>query len=213
MPKLTNSIQEWPISKLVPYPRNPRKNDEVVEQMMVVLKEFGFKIPMLAKSDGSVVDGHLRLKAAQRMGLKTVPVLLCDEWSDEQVKAFRLLVNRSATWAEWDADLLSLELQELKASDFDLALTGFGDQEIAQLFLATSTEPPQWDGMPDFHQEDQLAYHTVKVHFADDAAIEEFAKLVGQKLTKQTRFIWYPQAEKAIVADKRFISKEQQPSQ
>jgi hypothetical protein len=177
----------------------------------VVLKEFGFKIPMLVRSNGGVVDGHLRLKAALRLGLKTVPVLLCDEWSDEQVKAFRLMVNRSATWAEWDADLLNLELQDLKTADFDLSLTGFGDQEIAQLFLATSNEAPQWDGMPDFHQEDQLAYHTIKVHFANDADIEAFAKLVDQKLTKQTRFMWYPQAERAVVADKRFVGKEEQP--
>jgi ParB-like chromosome segregation protein Spo0J len=66
---------------------------------MASINEFGFKIPILARSNGEVVDGHLRLKAAQKLGLDQVPVILCDEWTEAQVKAFRLLVNRSATWA------------------------------------------------------------------------------------------------------------------
>ena len=62
---------------------------------------------MLARSDGEVVDGHLRLKAARKLGITQVPVILCDEWTPQQVKAFRLIVNRSVTWADWDEDLLS----------------------------------------------------------------------------------------------------------
>jgi ParB-like chromosome segregation protein Spo0J len=70
--------------------------------MMASINEFGFKIPILARGNGEVVDGHLRLKAAQQLGMTELPVILCDEWSEAQVKAFRLLVNRSATWADWD---------------------------------------------------------------------------------------------------------------
>ena len=77
------------------------------------IREFGFKIPVLGRSDGEVVDGHLRLKAARKLGITEVPVLLCHESSPQQVKAFRLRVNRSVTWADWDEELLSLELQEL----------------------------------------------------------------------------------------------------
>jgi DNA modification methylase len=101
--------------------------------MVSSIKEFGFKIPILAKSDGGVVDGHLRLKAAQRLGIDEVPVILCDDWTEAQVKAFRLLVNRSANWAEWDEELLKLELRDLKAFDYNLALTGFDDTELEQL--------------------------------------------------------------------------------
>jgi ParB-like chromosome segregation protein Spo0J len=71
------------------------------------------------------VDGHLRLKAARNLGIAEVPVVLRDEWTPQQVKAFRLMVNRSVTWANWDEELLSLELQELNELDFDLSLTGF----------------------------------------------------------------------------------------
>jgi ParB-like chromosome segregation protein Spo0J len=70
--------------------------------MAAAIREFGFRIPIVAKSDGSVVDGHLRLKAARKLGLTEVPVALADELTDAQIKAFRLIANRSATWAEWE---------------------------------------------------------------------------------------------------------------
>lgn len=125
--------ETWPIGRLVPYVRNPRKNDAAVERMCGSIREFGFKIPCLVRSSGEVVDGHLRLKAAQQMGLMEVPVILCDEWTSAQVKAFRLLVNRSATWAAWDEELLTLELQEIQKLDFNLDLTGFDVPEIEDL--------------------------------------------------------------------------------
>jgi DNA modification methylase len=98
--------------------------------MLASIQEFGFKIPVLVRSSGEVVDGHLRLKAAHKLGIKEVPVILCDEWSEAQVKAFRLMVNRSVTWADWDTELLALEIKDLRALDFDLALTGFNPVEI-----------------------------------------------------------------------------------
>jgi DNA modification methylase len=133
-------IQIWPIDRLVLYARNPRKNDAAVDRMCSSIREFGFKIPVLARSDGEVVDGHLRIKAARKLGISDVPVILCDEWSPAQVKAFRLLVNRSVTWASWDEELLSLELQELSEADFDLNLTGFNPGEIDGLLALPDEE-------------------------------------------------------------------------
>lgn len=129
-------VETWPIERLVPYCRNPRKNEEQVDRMASAIKEFGFRIPIVAKSDGSVVDGHLRLKAAQKLGLKEVPVALADELTDAQVKAFRILANKSANWAEWDTDLLKLEVQELEELDFDLELTGFELPELDEILGA-----------------------------------------------------------------------------
>ena len=130
-PELT--LEHWPIERLIDYARNPRQNDHAVEQMASVITEFGFRIPVVAKSTGELVDGHLRLKAARRLGLTTVPVVLTDELTDAQIKAFRLLANRSASWAQWDDALLALELEDLKLADFDLALTGFDEEEISRL--------------------------------------------------------------------------------
>lgn len=127
------NIEEWKIEKFIPYARNPRKNDAVVDQMAASIKEFGFKIPVLARSDGTVIDGHLRLKAAHKLKIKEVPVILCDEWTGAQVKAFRIMANKSVAWAEWDDELLSLEMADLKELDFDLSLTGFDSNEIDKL--------------------------------------------------------------------------------
>ena len=107
---IAQHIELWPIDRLVFYARNPRKNDGAVDRMAGSIREYGFKIPVLARSNGEVVDGHLRLKAARKLGITRVPVMLCDEWSAAQVKAFRLMVNRSVTWADWDDELLGLEL-------------------------------------------------------------------------------------------------------
>jgi ParB-like chromosome segregation protein Spo0J len=85
---------------LIEYARNPRKNDAVVDRMVGCIKEFGFRIPIVAKSDGSVVDGHLRLKAARKLGIMEVPVVIADDLTDAQIKAFRLIANQSANWAE-----------------------------------------------------------------------------------------------------------------
>jgi DNA modification methylase len=95
------------------------------------------------------VDGHLRLKAAQRMGLVDVPVALADDLTEAQVKAFRLLANRSAAWAEWDDELLTLEFQELQDLGFDLGLTGFEASEIGALLEAPTTGLTDPDDVPE----------------------------------------------------------------
>src|SRR5471030_3303229 len=97
-----------------PLRSEPGKNDAAVDRMCGAIREFGFRIPIVARSDGTVVDGHLRLKAALRLWMTHVPVALADELSEAQIKAFRLLANRSATWAEWDESLLQMELGELR---------------------------------------------------------------------------------------------------
>jgi len=133
-------IQIWSVDRLIPYCRNPRRNDAAIDRMVASIREFGFKLPVLARSDGEIVDGHLRLKAAKKAGITEVPVILCDEWTATQVKAFRLLVNRSVEWAEWDESLLALELQDIQAADFDLTLTGFDAREIDDLLALDDEE-------------------------------------------------------------------------
>jgi ParB-like chromosome segregation protein Spo0J len=151
---VAQSVELWPIERLVEYPRNPRKNDAAVDRMRASIREFGFKIPCLVRSDGEVVDGHLRLKAARKLGIAEIPVILCDEWTPAQVKAFRLMVNRSVTWAEWDDNALAMELEEIQAMDFDVSLTGFEDEELARLLAAQdATEGlTDEDAVPDLAQ-------------------------------------------------------------
>lgn len=79
--EVSTEVQIRPIDSLVFYARNPRKNDAAVDRMCASIKEFGFKIPCLIRSDGEVIDGHLRLKAARKLEINDIPVILCDEWS------------------------------------------------------------------------------------------------------------------------------------
>ena len=148
------TVEMWPVERLVPYARNPRKNDEQVERMAASIREFGFRIPVVAKSDGNVIDGHLRLKAALVLGLSEVPVALADDLTDAQVKAFRIMANKSAEWAAWDDGLLRLELEDLKELDYDLLLTGHELLELdAILKDAAEPEPPAVpESFPEFDE-------------------------------------------------------------
>ncbi len=127
-------LEQWPVADLIEYARNPRKNDHAVDKVAAAIREFGFRVPILAKSDKTIVDGHLRLKAAKKLGLETVPVMLCDDMTDAQIKAFRISVNRVAEFAGWDNDMLRIELDELGEMGFDLELTGFSLDEMASIF-------------------------------------------------------------------------------
>ena len=148
MPSQDLVIQIWPTNKIRPYMRTLRKNDHAVEQMVAAITEFGFRIPVLVRSDGELIDGQLRLKAAQKLGLSEVPVIVCDDWTPAQVKAFRLLVNRSATWATWDLEGVGFELAELKLSGLDLKLTGFSGFEIDSLLSGNDSQSSA-DAIPD----------------------------------------------------------------
>jgi len=126
-------LEHWPLERLVEYARNPRKNDHAVDKVAAAIREFGFRVPIVAKSDGTIVDGHLRFKAAKKLKLRDVPVLLADDMTEAQIKAFRISVNKVAELAEWDDELLGLELQELQEADFDLSLIGFDEDELDAL--------------------------------------------------------------------------------
>lgn len=146
MPEL--HIEKWPVERLRPYERNPRKNDHVVSKMVDALRQFGFRVPLLAKSDGELIDGHLRYKAALAMGMQQVPVIPADDMTDAQIRAFRILINRSATWADWDEDLLLQELRALKSLDVDLAITGFEDRELDELLMEMADTDKDPDAVP-----------------------------------------------------------------
>jgi len=178
-------IELWPIERLVEYPRNPRKNDSAVDRMCDSIREFGFKIPCLVRSDGEVVDGHLRLKAARKLGLTEIPVTLCDEWTPAQVKAFRLMVNRSVTWADWDEEALALELKEIREMDFDLGLTGFEAHEIDELLALDDEEiansaPPLPDS-PVSRIGDLWVLGPHRVLCGDATSAEAVARLLGER--------------------------------
>ena len=110
---------------LIPYANNPRLNDNAVDAVAASIKEFGFKVPIVVDGDNVIINGHTRLKAAHKLGLKQVPVIVADDLTPEQVKAFRLADNKTSELAEWDMDKLDIELDGI--ADIDMSDFGFDD--------------------------------------------------------------------------------------
>lgn len=111
------------IEDVHPYEKNPRLNDASVDAVAESIKAFGFRQPIIVDGDGVIITGHTRLKAAKKLGMKTVPVIVADDLSEEQVKAYRLADNKVGETSLWDYDLLDGELMEIPS--FDMELFGF----------------------------------------------------------------------------------------
>jgi hypothetical protein len=178
-------IEYWPTESLIDYAKNPRKNDHAIDRMAAAIKEFGFRVPILAKSDKLVVDGHLRLKAAKKLSLKEVPVMLADDMSETQIKAFRLSVNRVAEIAEWDLDLLKLELMDLNLEGFDLSLIGFDDDLLANMLKEETEGLTDEDAVPEVPDDPVTVEGDVwvlgkhRLMCGDSTSIDAVEKLMG----------------------------------
>ena len=139
-PWLSTHIERWPTAKLVPYARNARTHsDEQVAQIAASIAEFGFTNPILAGSDGVIVAGHGRLAAAQKLGLDTVPVVVLDHLTPTQRRALIIADNRIAENAGWDDAMLRIELQSLQEDGFNLDITGFDADALAEIMAGEET--------------------------------------------------------------------------
>ena len=126
-------IELWKLSDIKPYLGNPRVNDAAVDAVAASIREFGFRQPIVVDADGVIICGHTRWKAAQKLGLEKVPVHVAKDLSPEQIKAYRIADNQTASLAAWDYDLLPIEIADLQACNFDLGLLGFDQDELAKL--------------------------------------------------------------------------------
>lgn len=134
MVKFMEFQENYPVDKLIPYARNSRThNDEQIVQIVASIKEFGFTNPILVGADDVIIAGHGRLLAAQRMGLKEVPIIKLPHLSETQRKALVIADNKIALNAGWDEEMLALEMKELGDVDFDLDILGFSDEELKEL--------------------------------------------------------------------------------
>ena len=137
-------IEDWPLDRLKPYENNPRQNQDAVPAVAQSIREFGFKVPIIADRDGVIVAGHTRYLAAKELGMETVPVIVADDLTPAQIQAFRIADNKTAEIADWDYDLLPIELAALQDQHFDLDLIGFSSDELADLL-----DPGVQDGLTD----------------------------------------------------------------
>ena len=149
---------------LIPYVNNPRNNENAVDKVASSIAEFGFKNPIFIDKNNVVVNGHTRLLASKKLGLKEVPCIVIDDLTDTQIKAFRIADNKTSEYSKWDNELLKLEIDTLKDLDFDLELTGLKEYEIDSLYLEFN----------DFNNLEE----------AEDDLIEEYDEPVGKVETK-----------------------------
>lgn len=124
------------IDDIIPYENNPRRNEKAVDAVANSIKEFGFKNPIIVDKDHVIISGHTRRLAAIKLGLKEVPVVIGDDMTEDQVRAFRLADNRVAEIAVWDEDLLREEMK--KVADIDLTEFGFDDEDVDQVMQEKS---------------------------------------------------------------------------
>lgn len=110
------------IKDLVPYKNNPRVNDSSIRAVANSIKEFGFKVPLVIDQNNTIICGHTRYKACKLIGLTDIPCVLADDLTEEQIKAFRIADNSTASLSEWDIDLLNIELQDIKLDMQDYGL-------------------------------------------------------------------------------------------
>ncbi len=140
MQRITKNIDE-----LTPYENNPRRNDDAVEYVANSIREFGFKVPVIIDRDGVIVAGHTRIKACKRLGIREVPCVIADDLTDDQIKAFRLADNKVGERAEWDFDMLDIELEDI---ELDMEEFGFVLEN-----LEDATKEVEEDDIPDVAEE------------------------------------------------------------
>ena len=140
-----DKVEKWDIEKLIPYAKNSRTHsDAQVAQIASSMKEWGWTNPILVDEAGQIIAGHGRVLAARKLAIKEIPVMIANGWSDAKKKAYVIADNKLALNAGWDAELLRLEIEELKEVNFDLNLLGFSDEELADM-----KEPEVVDGLTD----------------------------------------------------------------
>lgn len=135
-------IENKKIEELKPYENNPRNNEKAIDYVANSIKEFGFKVPLVIEKDGTIVTGHTRYEACKRLGIEEIPCIVADDLTEKQIKAFRIADNKTNDMAEWNDDLLSLELKNI-LDDIDMTDFGFGEFELS--ILTEDMEPEDYD--------------------------------------------------------------------
>ena len=145
-------IKNLDVDELIPYEKNPRKNDDAVQYVAESIKQFGFKVPIVIDRNNVIVTGHTRLKAAKELGLKQVPCIVADDLTDEQIKAFRLADNKVSEKAEWDFELLDEELSEIL--DINMEDLGFAINFDLQIETSKDLKAENIDEIDDADETD-----------------------------------------------------------
>lgn len=211
--KTPERIEKLKVSDLIPYARNARTHsDEQVAQIAASIREFGWTNPVLIDAQGTIIAGHGRVMAARKLGLEVVPCIRLEHLTPAQARAYCLADNKLTLNAGWDDEMLKVAIEQSKEDGIDIALTGFSDEEIAQLFLEVQqgeTDPvKEWEGMPEFDNPNNC-FRKVIVNFEDEEAVKKFFETIGQDYTESTKSIWFPHKERRDLESIRWAESEE----
>jgi SAM-dependent methyltransferase len=201
-------IERRKVAELVPAARNARTHSPAqVDQLAASMRRFGVTTLPLVDEAGTLIAGHGRLLAFHQLGLDEAPVAVARGWTDEEKRAYRVADNKLALNADWDPELLRVELGELSQGGFEMELTGFPALELDALLGEPLASDPaeQWRSMPEFAHEDQTGKYRVIIHLADDEALADLERLLGQRINRARWACWHPEAEIGRFADKRYV--------
>ena len=199
--------KEINLENLKPYKNNPRVHSkEQIIQIANSINELGFLNPILTDENNMILAGHGRFMAAVHLNLDVAPVIQIDGLTEAQKKAFVIADNKIAMNSTWDQNSLWNEIRELNVLGFDLNILGFEDMELLPIVDDGSVDDPmgEWVNMPEYIQDDLTAHRTVYVHFRNDEDVAAFFKIMKQNHTEKTKYIWFPELEINVVADKRY---------
>jgi ParB-like chromosome segregation protein Spo0J len=183
------------VAELLPSAYNSRTHSErQIEQIANSIREFGFLVPVLIDERNSIIAGHGRVLAAKRLNMDTVPCIQVSHLTDTQKRAYIIADNKLTELGGWDQEILMQELNFLDAEGFRIEMTGF---DMSTILPAVDDNLAEYVGMPEYNNENQLGVRHIVVHFKTEDAVQEFAKLVGQPITEQTRFLWHPREPEA----------------
>ena len=134
-------IVNLPLADLKPYPNNPRINEGAIESLANIIRDLGFRNPVLLNRDHVIIEGHTRWEACKKLGMETIPCIVEEDLTPEQEQALRIADNKVAEIAEWDEEKLKLEVKALQEAGFDLSLLAFHDDELDALLAGDAITP------------------------------------------------------------------------
>ena len=170
------NIQNIALADVHPYARNPRKNDEAVKSVAASIREFGFLVPLVIDGNHEIVAGHTRYKAAKSLGMKTVPCVIADELTEDQIRAFRLADNKVGEMAAWDMDLLPIELADIAMPMADFGFEVISDDDFSENFTLDDGEkkPFQQISITVHDEQAKLILAAIKYVYDQNAVKETF---------------------------------------
>ena len=164
-------IVEKRLSEIYPYEKNPRMNDNAVKYVAESIENYGFKVPIVVDVEGVIVTGHTRYKAAQLLGLETVPCIVADDLTDEQIRAYRIADNKTSEYSIWDNKLLLEELDNIS----DL-FTGFTLPESDEIEILDETDEKL------ITENDFCTTYEIVFRSEDKSKIEEIKRLWDEQI-------------------------------